>query len=394
MANIRVCARFRPAILQDDGEVLHFARSDSRSFTLQDENDEHHTFSFDKVFYKDSEQADVYEFLASHLVRDVVKGINGTIITYGETGAGKTYTMEGANIMETENYKKGLLPRVVDELFEVISLCGEATAYKIKLSMVEIYMERVRDLLDLSKDNIQIEEHEEHGMLLCGSTEILISDGEEALKLLSSGIANRAVGESKTNKASSRSHCIYIFTVEKEVANEKRVSTGKLVLVDLTGSETMDADGRALEEAKTIKKSLSALENMIDALISGQENHISFRDSKITRILQATLGGSFQTALLCCCSPGLCHFPKTLCTLLFGARIKALSAFNEAMSSMKETTEKLVYTTAELLRENQRLKQIMREMYEEVMHVNKKMVVDCEEILHLIKKHQETPGQI
>ncbi|KAJ0615714.1 hypothetical protein HanIR_Chr02g0082401 [Helianthus annuus] len=88
-------------------------------------------------------------------------------------------------------------------------------------------------------------------------------------------------------------------------------------------------------------------------------------------------------------------FNSCLFTSCYGfSRIKALSAFNEAMSSMKETTEKLVYTTAELLRENQRLKQIMREMYEEVMHVNKKMVVDCEEILHLIKKHQETPGQI
>ncbi|KAJ0805644.1 putative plus-end-directed kinesin ATPase [Helianthus annuus] len=393
MANIRVCARFRPAILQDDGEVLRSARSDSRSFTLQDENDEHHTFSFDKVFYKDSKQADVYEFLARPLVRDVVKGINGTIITYGETGAGKTYTMEGANIMETENYKKGLLPRVVDELFEVISLCGEATAYKIKLSMVEIYMERVRDLLDLSKDNIQIEEH---GMLLCGSTEILISDGEEALKLLSSGIANRAVGESKTNKASSRSHCIYIFTVEKEVANEKRVGTGKLVLVDLRGSETTGAEGNALEEAKTIRKSLSALRNMFYVLTSGQANHIRFRDSKLTMILQATLGGSFQTALLCCCSPGLCRFSETLSTLRFGAIIikassanlqkpKALSAFDQTLSSLKEMTEKLIYTNAE---------QIMRETYEKVMHVNKKMVVDCEEILHLIKKHQETPGQI
>ncbi|MFS7913511.1 putative plus-end-directed kinesin ATPase [Helianthus anomalus] len=253
--------------------------------------------------------------------------------------------------METENYKKGLLPRVVDELFEAISLCGEATAYKIKLSMVEIYMEIIRDLLDLSKDNIQIEEHEGHGMLLCGAT-------------------------------------------------EKRVSTGKLVLVDLTGSETTDADGRALEEAKTIKKSLSALENMIDALISGQENHISFRDSKHTRILQATLGGSFQTALLCCCSPGLCHFPKTLCTRLFGARnsydvilflslmtdesisvlilvylhlvivsqIKALSDLHEILSSIKEKTEKLVHTNAELMRKNQKLKEIMRETYEKEMH--------------------------
>ncbi|MFS7913517.1 putative plus-end-directed kinesin ATPase [Helianthus anomalus] len=194
----------------------------------------------------------------------------------------------------------------------------------------------------------------------------------------------------ETNKASSRSHCIYIFSVQKEVANEKRVSTGKLVLVDLTGSETTDADGRALEEAKTIKKSLSALENMIDALISGQENHIS-------RLLGSYRPLFFQTTLLCCCSPGLCHFPKTLCTLLFGARnsydvilflslmtdepisvfnsclftscycftrIKALSDLHEILSSIKEKTEKLVHTNAELMRKNQKLKEIMRETYE------------------------------
>ncbi|KAJ0786520.1 putative plus-end-directed kinesin ATPase [Helianthus annuus] len=207
--------------------------------------------------------------------------------------------------------------------------------------------------------------------------------------------------------ASSRSHCIYIFTVEKEVANEKRVGTGKLVLVDLRGSETTGAEGNALEEAKTIRKSLSALRNIFYVLTSGQANHIRFRDSKLTMILQATLGGSFQTALLCCCSPGLCRFSETLSTLRFGAIIikassanlqkpKALSAFDRTLSSLKEMTEKLIYTNAELLRENLRLKQIMRETYEKVMHVNKKMVVDCEEILHLIKKHQEeeTPGQI
>ncbi|KAJ0636244.1 putative plus-end-directed kinesin ATPase [Helianthus annuus] len=140
------------------------------------------------------------------------------------------------------------------------------------------------------------------------------------------------------NMASSRSHCIYIFTVQKEVANEKRVSIGKLVLVDLAGSEKVEktgAEGRVLEEAKTINKSLSALGNVINALTSGQQgkaNHIPFRDSKLTRILQDALvstivsfelhieGGSSQTALLCCCSPCLCNFSESLSTLRFGAR--------------------------------------------------------------------------
>nr|XP_043608233.1 kinesin-like protein KIN-1 [Erigeron canadensis] len=332
MANICVCARFRPANSKEDGESICISRSDSHSFTLKDEKDEQYIFSFDKVFYDDSEQSDVYDFLARPIVTDALNAINGTIITYGQTGAGKTYTMEGGNILETDNRKKGLLPRVVDELFEAINLIGEATAYKIKLSMVEIYMERVRDLFDLSKDNIKVKEHKGHGIMLCGVTEILISNGEEALKFLSSGVANRAVGETQMNMASSRSHCIYIFTVQKEATNEKRVSTGKLVLVDLAGSEKAEktgAEGRVLEEAKTINKSLSALGNVINALTSSQQgkaHHIPYRDSKLTRILQDALGGSSHTALLCCCSPSLCNSSESLSSLRFGARAKHVKA--------------------------------------------------------------------
>ncbi|KAL8209375.1 hypothetical protein R6Q57_006107 [Mikania cordata] len=335
MANICVCARWRPSNSKEGGEALCIARSDSQSFTLEDEKDEKYMFSFDKVFYEDSEQADVYEFLARPIVRDAVKAINGTIIVYGQTGAGKTYTMEGANIRETDSCKKGLLPRVVDELFEAINLHGEASTYKIKLSMVEIYMERVRDLLDLSKDNILIKEHKGHGILLCGVTE--------------NGIANRAVGETQMNMASSRSHCIYIFTIQKELTNEKRVGIGKLVLVDLAGSEKVEktgAEGRVLEEAKTINKSLSALGNVINALTSGQQgraNHIPFRDSKLTRILQDSLGGSSQTALLCCCSPCRCNFSESLSTLRFGARAKHIKAssrtdLKEEMHDKKQET--------------------------------------------------------
>ncbi|XP_024975605.1 kinesin-like protein KIN-1 [Cynara cardunculus var. scolymus] len=336
MANICVCARFRPV---DDAEAICIARSDSQSFTLKDDKDEQYIFSFDKVFYEDSQQADVYDFLARPIVRDTVNAINGTIIAYGQTGAGKTYTMEGANILEMVNHRKGLLPRVVDELFEAIKLCGEANAYTIKLSMVEIYMERVRDLFDLSKDNIQVKEHKGHGILLSGVTEISIFDSEEALKSLCSGIANRAVGETRMNMGSSRSHCIYIFTVQKEVTNEKRVSSGKLVLVDLAGSEKVEktgAEGRVLEEAKAINKSLSVLGNVINALTSSQQGkayHVPYRDSKLTRILQDALGGNSQTALLCCCSPSLCNLSESLSTLRFGARAKHIKASSSSSSS-------------------------------------------------------------
>ncbi|KAJ0813124.1 putative plus-end-directed kinesin ATPase [Helianthus annuus] len=275
MANIRVCARLRPANSKEDGEALCFTRSDSQCFTLQDEKDEQYMFSFDKVFYEDSEQADVYEFLARPIVTDAVKAINGTIITYGQ----------GAGILETDNHKKGLLPRVVDELFEAINFCGETPAYKIKLSM--------------------------------------------------NGIANRAVGETRIPLSISSQFSLSSLNFV--------VSIGKLVLVDLAGSEKVEktgAEGRVLEEAKTINKSLSALGNVINALTSGQQgkaNHIPFRDSKLTRILQDALvstivsfelhleGGSSQTALLCCCSPCLCNFSESLSTLRFGARYNGIS---------------------------------------------------------------------
>ncbi|CAH1427913.1 unnamed protein product [Lactuca virosa] len=139
--------------------------------------------------------------------------------------------VQGSNILEADNLKNGLLPRVVDELFDSINFCGEETAYKIKLSMISTL------------------------------------DGEEALKVLCGGIANRAVGETQINAGSSRSHCMYMFTIRKEVTNENRVSSGKVVLVDLVGYvkvEKTGAEGKVLEEAKSINKSLSARGNILE----------------------------------------------------------------------------------------------------------------------------------
>ncbi|KAK5786403.1 hypothetical protein PVK06_041039 [Gossypium arboreum] len=331
MSNVTVCVRFRPLSSKekrDLGDNICIQSMDSETFIIKDEKEEGFTFSFDKVFYEESNQADVYEFLVLPIVRDTVNSINGTIITYGQTGAGKTYSMEGPNILESDEKKKGILPRVVDGLFACIKTSADPTKYTVKLSMVEIYMEKVRDLFDLSKDNIQIKESKTQGIVLSGATEISLSDTAEALQSLSSGIANRAIGETQMNMASSRSHCVYMFTLNQESISEKRVKSGKLILVDLAGSEKVEktgAEGRVLEEAKTINKSLSALGNVINALTCGspaKANHIPYRDSKLTRMLQDALGGNSRTALLCCCSPSPSNASESLSTLRFGARAK------------------------------------------------------------------------
>ncbi|KAK0601819.1 hypothetical protein LWI29_027716 [Acer saccharum] len=335
MSNITVCARFRPLSSRErsnHGDSVCVHGIDTETFVFKDEKEEDFSFSFDRVFYEKSEQVEVYEFLVLPIVQDAVNAINGTIITYGQTGAGKTYSMEGPSVLECDELKQGLLQRAANGLFECIKSTEGSVKHTIKLSMVEIYMEKVRDLFDLSKDNIQIKESRVQGILLSGVTEIAISGPADALQRLSSGIANRAVGETQMNMASSRSHCIYIFTIQQELAKEKRVKSGKLVLVDLAGSEKVEktgAEGRVLEEAKTINKSLSALGNVINALTCGspgKTNHIPYRDSKLTRILQDALGGNSRTALLCCCSPSSSNASESLSTLRFGTRAKHIKA--------------------------------------------------------------------
>ncbi|XVF42001.1 hypothetical protein PTKIN_Ptkin01aG0325100 [Pterospermum kingtungense] len=147
MSNVTVCVRFRPLSSKekrDLGDNICIQSIDSENFIIKDEKEEGFTFSFDKVFYEKSKQADVYEFLVLPIVRDAFDAINGTIIAYGQTGAGKTYSMEGPNILESDEQKKGILPRVVDGLFTCIRSSNDSTNYTIKLSMVEIYMEKVR----------------------------------------------------------------------------------------------------------------------------------------------------------------------------------------------------------------------------------------------------------
>ncbi|XP_047070817.1 kinesin-like protein KIN-1 [Lolium rigidum] len=265
-SNVTVCVRFRPLGHKErkgNDDKVCFKKLDSESFVFKDERDEDVIFSFDKVFYDDSEQSDVYNFLAMPIVTDAVNGINGTIITYGQTGAGKTYSMEGPSILHCNELKTGLVQRVVNGLFDCLRTSENITTWTVKLSMVEIYLEKVRDLLDLSKDNLQIKESKSQGIFISGATEISIMNGSDALERLSHGSTT-----------------------------DERVRTGKIILVDLAGSEKVEktgAEGRVLDEAKMINKSLSALGNVINALTTAKPNHVPYRDSKLTRILQDSL---------------------------------------------------------------------------------------------------------
>ncbi|XP_078171566.1 ATP binding microtubule motor family protein [Carex rostrata] len=341
MSNVTVCVRFRPLSSKEkkiNGDLLCLHSLDSESFVFKDEKEDIR-FCFDKVFYSESEQLDVYEFLALPIVEDVMNGLNGTILTYGQTGAGKTYSMEGPSVLDGDEQKKGLLQRVIDELFGFLKSPMDNKKITIKMSMVEIYMEKVRDLFDLSKDNLQIKESKTQGIFISGATEIPIMNTSEALRCLSRGIANRAVGETQMNLSSSRSHCLYIFIVQNE--SEERLRSGKFVLVDLAGSEKVEktgAEGRVLEEAKTINKSLSALGNVINALTSGKTNHVPYRDSKLTRFLQDALGGNSRTALLCCCSPSPLNASESLSTLRFGTRLKLIKSVQRSFAADDEST--------------------------------------------------------
>ncbi|KAI3948107.1 hypothetical protein MKX01_014706 [Papaver californicum] len=343
MSNVTVCARFRPLNSKEkreNGDKICIHNLDPETFVIKDEKEREFTFCFDKVFYQDSKQSDVYEFLALPIVKDAVNAINGTIIIYGLTGAAKTYSMEGNGIMECHGEEKGLLPRVVDGLFECLKSLDEMTKYTVKLSMVEIYKDKVRDLFDLSKDNMQIKESKLHEIYLTGVTEAFISDPAEASQNLSNGAANRAVGETRILLEENavliafekyRSHCVYIFTIQLDSANARRY----YLVFNRKPKFANPSEGKVLDEAKTINKSLSALGNVINALSNGspgKTNHIPYRDSKLTRFLQDSLGRNCRTALLCCCSPSTLNSSESLSTIRFAEYIDRVGCLSHGHS--------------------------------------------------------------
>ncbi len=270
-------------------------------------------------------QHEIFDYSIRPTVDDILNGYNGTVFAYGQTGAGKSYTMMGTSIEDDNG--KGITPRIVEQIFTSILSSPPTIEYTVRVSYMEIYMERIRDLLAPQNDNLPIHEEKNRGVYVKGLLEIYVSSVEEVFEVMKRGGNARAVAATNMNQESSRSHSIFVITVTQKNLETGSMKSGQLFLVDLAGSEKVGktgASGQTLEEAKKINKSLSALGMVINALTDGKSSHVPYRDSKLTRILQESLGGNSRTTLIINCSPSSYNDAETLSTLRFGMRAKSI----------------------------------------------------------------------
>ncbi|KAM4705513.1 kinesin-1 heavy chain [Rhinophrynus dorsalis] len=318
--SIKVMCRFRPLneseVVRGDKYVAKFQGDETVVIASK-------PYAFDRVFQSSTSQEQVYNACAKAIVKDVLEGYNGTIFAYGQTSSGKTHTMEG-KLHDPDGM--GIIPRIVQDIFNYIYSMDENLEFHIKVSYFEIYLDKIRDLLDVSKTNLSVHEDKNRVPYVKGCTERFVCSPEEVMDTIDEGKSNRHVAVTNMNEHSSRSHSIFLINVKQENTQTEQKLSGKLYLVDLAGSEKVSktgAEGAVLDEAKNINKSLSSLGNVISALAEGSV-YIPYRDSKMTRILQDSLGGNCRTTIVICCSPSSYNEAETKSTLLFGQRAKTI----------------------------------------------------------------------
>lgn len=351
--NIKVFIRFRPlndlevGLLNDScGWMVPKYISDSTIgiYSSQEIKDNkyqmpnNYVFKYDKVFKCDSRQSEIYESVGKRIVDDVMEGYNGTIFAYGQSGSGKTYTMYGPDLYDEGI--KGIIPRILEDIFNYVQKADDNIDFQFKLSVLEIYKEVMYDLIS-PENELKILENPATGVWIDGISEIYLSSVDEFFDYAELSQSNRKVAETKLNHNSSRSHCIMILEVTQSFRKEKLIKKGTLNLVDLAGSEKISktgAVGETLEEAKKINLSLSTLGNVIHALTHKAE-HIPYRDSKLTRILKESLGGNFKTSLIVTCSPHSYNLDEIISSLLFAKRVKTIK--NKVKVNIKYSYEEL-----------------------------------------------------
>ncbi|GAA6108738.1 kinesin family member 3Cb isoform X1 [Tachysurus ichikawai] len=283
------------------------------------------TFTFDSVYDMFSKQNDLYDYSCKPLIDSVLLGFNGTIFAYGQTGTGKTYTMQGLS-MDPE--KRGVIPNSFHHIFTHISR-SQNQQYLVRVSYLEIYQDEIRDLL--CKDNnkkMELKENPDVGVYVKDLSSVVTKNIKEIEHVMNLGNQSRSVGFTKMNERSSRSHAIFVITIECSemgIDGKEHIRVGKLNMVDLAGTERQSktgAQGQRFKEAAKINLSLCALGNVISALVDGKNSHIPYRDSKLTRLLQDSLGGNSKTVIVATIGPTSGHYEETLATLRFANRAK------------------------------------------------------------------------
>lgn len=331
--NVQVAVRCRPLNenekRQGSGVIVCDAASKSVNVKYGPSNKRlNKTFNFDKVFSTYSTQEDVFRTTVKPIINDVMIGMNCTLFAYGQTGTGKTHTMEG-DINSDEN--AGIIPRSVKSIIEKLE-AGKAE-YTVRVSYMELYNEVMQDLLvdpnDRSNPELKLCEDLKNGVVCNNLTETSVLTIDDIFKILNKGISNRKTAATLCNKQSSRSHSIFTMKImikESTIEGEEVIRQGQLNLVDLAGSECVGRSGAKEDrarEAGNINKSLLTLGRVITALVDNHR-HIPYRDSKLTRLLQDSLGGKAKTCIIATFSPSHLCVEETLSTLDYANRAKSI----------------------------------------------------------------------
>ncbi|KAJ1338941.1 hypothetical protein BSLG_006576 [Batrachochytrium salamandrivorans] len=291
-------------------------------------------FKFDNIMHNSSQEG-VYENCGGPIIKSLLDGYNATIMAYGQTGAGKTFTMTGAS----ENYKhRGLIPRAISHLYNEIAQ-RSTLSFTVRISYLEVYNEQMIDLLAPTtgvsiSDNLTVVEEKNGSTHVKGLKIENANNEEEALNLLFEGETNRSISEHQLNKGSTRSHCIFTVYIESRshIESSEKIVTSKLNLVDLAGSERLsktETKGKSLKEATYINRSLTYLEQVIIALSDKKRDHIPFRQSKMTHVLRDSLGGNCNTLMIANIWGEQEHIEETISTLRFATRMMCVATSPE-----------------------------------------------------------------
>uniref|UniRef100_A0A8C6LXK2 Kinesin family member 4A n=1 Tax=Nothobranchius furzeri TaxID=105023 RepID=A0A8C6LXK2_NOTFU len=328
---VRVALRCRPLVPKEVNEgcqcCLTFVPGDPQVIVGTEK-----AFTYDYVFDPTAEQEEVFNTAVSPLLRGLFTGYHATVLAYGQTGSGKTYSMGGTYTSAQENDPSvGVIPRVISRIFEEKEK-KKNSEICLAVSYLEIYNEEILDLLCSSKDKpaLSIREDPKEGIKIVGLTERQVFSGPEMVSCLELGNSARTVGSTAMNAASSRSHAIFTITLEQRRGSDKVDSViSKLHLVDLAGSERQKktkAEGDRLKEGISINRGLLSLGNVISALgdESKKSTFVPYRDSKLTRLLQDSLGGNSHTLMIACISPADSNMEETINTLRYADRARKI----------------------------------------------------------------------
>ncbi|XP_020220094.1 kinesin-like protein KIN-14Q [Cajanus cajan] len=370
--NIRVFCRCRPLNAEEIASgatmALDFESAKDGELTVMSNGAPKKTFKYDAVFGPQAEQADIFEDTAP-FATSVLDGYNVCIFAYGQTGTGKTFTMEGTEEARGVNF------RTLEKMFDIIKDRQKLYCYDISVSVLEVYNEQIRDLLvsgnhpGTAAKRLEIRQAGEGMHHIPGLVEAHVNNMTEVWEVLQTGSNARAVSSTNSNEHSSRSHCIHCVMVKGENLLNGECTRSKLWLVDLAGSERVaktEVHGDRLKETQNINRSLSALGDVISALAT-KSSHIPFRNSKLTHLLQDSLGGDSKTLMFVQISPNENDLSETICSLNFASRVRGIE-LGPARKQL-DTLELLRHKQmAEKVKQEVKLKDFQIKKMEETIH--------------------------